>query len=87
MEFLSEYAATRKYSKFQWRFEWVQYASTITDTDTKCLFFRSIIDYGLMCEQPKELSGAQLVYFRSVVVPDLDKQHRCADKSSKKKQK
>ena len=87
MEFLSEYAATRKYSKFQWRVEWVQYASTITDPDTKGLFFRSIMDYGLMCEQPKELSGEQLQYFCSVVVPDLDKQHQYADKTNKSKQK
>lgn len=85
MEFLSEYAATRKYSKFQWRVEWAQYASSITDPDTKGLFFRSTMYYGLMCE-PTELSAEPLKYFCSVVMPDIDKQHKRADKSDKSKQ-
>lgn len=75
MEILSEIAKTYKYAKFLWRAEWVEFAATITDPDAKGLFYRSVMDYGLMCEINSELAGNAREYFESVVIPDLDKQH------------
>ena len=76
MDFLTEYAKTRKYSKFLWRVEWVRFSETIKDPDTKGLFFKSIMNYGLMCELPAELADEPLQYFNSVIMPELDRQHR-----------